>query len=418
MINLKRNFLLHSICWLLGLTGSAYAGPPVKSGLDILLEKQLALVQGKKVGIITNQTGVNGQGKHMVDLLAAVPNVKLTAIFAPEHGLRGTIEAGFKINDQRDEKTGVPIYGIYGKIRKPTTEMLRLVEVLVFDMQDVGTRFYTYISTMSLCMEAAAENNIAFIVLDRPNPINGCMVEGPVLQPAFRSFTGIQPVPVRHGMTIGELARMFNAEGWLAGRKQARLTVVSMEGWKREMFYPETGLPWKAPSPNMVTPTTALLYAGVGLAEVTNISEGRGTLTPFENIGAPWLTGYCSLATALRQDSIPGVLIDTTSFVPREISGMAAQPQYRGQICYGLKFTITDPAVFPSVTLGIHLLAAVRKLHPDKFAWKSPRGPQYMFGDTTTGTLFDAGKSAAEIQKNWEPELDRFKAIRAKYLLY
>jgi uncharacterized protein YbbC (DUF1343 family) len=418
MIRLLKLVLPLTIYWSLLPTGTVYSAAPVKPGLEILLEKQLSLIQGKRVGIVTNQTGVDRQGRHIVDLLAAVPGVKLTAIFAPEHGLRGTIEAGYKINNQLDAKTGTPIYSIYGKINKPTPEMLRNIEVLVFDMQDVGARFYTYISTMSLCMEAAAENNIDFIVLDRPNPIDGIMVEGPVLGTQYRSFTGIQPIPVRHGMTIGELARMFNEEGWLTRGIKVRLTVVPMEGWKRETWRTEWGLPWVKPSPNIVSPATALLYVGVGLVEGTNVSEGRGTPAPFENVGAPWLTGYQDLAAALRLAGIPGVVIDTVSFIPHEISGMAAKPQYQRMVCHGIKFAVTRSDSFPSVALGMHLIAGIKKLHPEKFSWKAPHSADYLFGDSTTGALFDTGKTAREIQESWGPGLEQFKNIRAKYLLY
>ncbi|MDW7681663.1 MAG: DUF1343 domain-containing protein, partial [bacterium] len=261
----------------------------VSLGIDILLDEHLDLIQGKRVGIITNQTGVNSDGKHIIDLVFEAPEVELTALYGPEHGLRGDVEGGLTISHLVDPKTGVPIYSIYGKTKKPTPEMLQNVDVLIFDIQDVGARFYTYISTMSLCMEAAAENQISFIVLDRPNPITGTIVEGPVLAPEYQSFVGIHPIALRHGMTVGELALMFNEQSWLANGIQVELQIVKMKNWRRDSWYGELGLEWIKPSPNMPSATTALLYPGMGLLESCNVSEGRGTAAPFIQIGAPWL---------------------------------------------------------------------------------------------------------------------------------
>ncbi|MDZ7263306.1 MAG: DUF1343 domain-containing protein [candidate division KSB1 bacterium] len=391
--------------------------PPIKFGIDVLLDRELEVIQNQRVGLITNQTGVDANGTHVIDLLFRAPGVKLVALFAPEHGIRGDVEGGATINDQQDPQTGVPIFSIYGATNKPTPEMLAGVDVLVFDIQDVGTRFYTYISTMSLCMEAAAENNIHFVVLDRPNPITGAMVEGPVLEPEHASFVGIHPIALRHGMTIGELAQMFNEEGWLANGVRCQLTVIPLEHWDRQSWYPELGWRWIKPSPNMTSPTTALLYPGIGLLEACNVAEGRGTLRPFENIGAPWLD-HNALAELLRQENIPGIKFDTTSFVPIDLPGMAMNPKYEGQRCHGLAFSITDPHRFPAVSFGLHLICAIKKLHPDKFAWKSPRSPLLMFGDDETPQAIDKGKSAREILQSWQAKLEAFKQLREKYLLY
>jgi len=396
---------------------SQQSAHPVKFGIDVLMESKLDLLEGKRVGVVTNQTGMDSRGTHIIDLLYNEPDVKLAALFAPEHGIRGDVEGGYQIDSQKDSKTGVPILSIYGKIKKPTPEMLKNIDVLVFDIQDVGTRFYTYISTMSNCMEAAAENNIEFIVLDRPNPITGAMVEGPVLEEEYKSFVGIHPIALRHGMTVGELARMFNEEGWLANGIKAKLTVIRVENWTRESWYGELGRKWIKPSPNMPSPTTALLYPGMGLLETNNVSEGRGTTTPFENIGAPWLDNT-SLAKILIDADIPGIKIDTTSYVPIDMPGAVMNPKFEGQRCKGLKFTITDPLRFPSVEFGIHLICAVKKMHPSKFAWRSVRGPLIMFGNSKTPKAIDEGKSAGEITQSWQPKLDAFKKIRAKYLLY
>ena len=391
--------------------------PSVKFGLDVLMKSKLDLLKGKRVGVITNQTGVDSKGTHIIDLLYQAPAVELVAIFAPEHGIRGDMEGGDQIDNEKDTKTGVPILSIYGQTRKPTPEMLQDIDVLIFDIQDVGTRFYTYISTMSLCMEAAAENNIEFVVLDRPNPISGTIVEGPVLEEEYKSFVGIHPIALRHGMTVGELARMFNEEGWLTDGVKAKLTVIKIKNWKRENWYGDLGLKWIKPSPNMPSPTTALLYPGMGLLESCNISEGRGTNKPFENIGAPWLD-QVTITKILNEAKIPGIKIDTTSYIPVDMPGAAMNPKFEGQRCNGLLLTITEPQRFPSVEFGIHLICAIKAIHPDKFAWKSPQSPLRMFGNDETPQAIDQGKSPEEIFGSWHSKVEPFKKTRDKYLLY
>ena len=389
----------------------------IKLGLDVLLEEQIDLIKGKRVGIITNQTGVNSKGKHIVDLLHQSPYVKLVALFGPEHGIRGNVEGGFRINYHVDEKTGVPIFSIYGKTKKPTPEMLKNIDVLIFDIQDVGTRFYTYISTMSLCMEAAAENGIQFIVLDRPNPITGNLVEGPVLKPEFKSFVGIHPIALRHGMTVGELAKMFNEQGWLANGIRADLYIVKMKKWRRSFWYGELGLKWVKPSPNMPTPTTALLYPGMGLLEACNVSEGRGTTHPFENIGAPWID-HLALKKIMEAAHIPGIQMDTTSYVPVDIPGAAMNPKYEGERCKGLSLKVIDPQTFPSVSFGIHLICAIRKLHPDKFKWRTQRSSLLMFGEKETPQLIMEGQDPEVIMNRLQKEVKKFSELRKRYLLY
>ena len=391
--------------------------PSVKFGLDVLMKSKLDLLKGKRVGVITNQTGVDSKGTHIIDLLYQAPAVELVAIFAPEHGIRGDVEGGDQIDNQKDTKTGVPILSIYGQTRKPTPEMLQDIDVLIFDIQDVGTRFYTYISTMSLCMEAAAQNNIEFMVLDRPNPITGTIVEGPVLEEEYKSFVGIHPIALRHGMTVGELARMFNEEGWLTDGVKAKLTVIKIKNWKRENWYGDLGLKWIKPSPNMPSPTTALLYPGMGLLESCNISEGRGTNKPFEIIGAPWLD-QVTITKILNEAKILGIKIDTTSYIPVDMPGAAMNPKFEGQRCNGLLLTITEPQRFPSVEFGIHLICAIKAIHPDKFAWKSPQSPLRMFGNDETPQAIDQGKFPTEIIDSWHSKLEEFNKIRNNYLLY
>ncbi|MCI0494215.1 DUF1343 domain-containing protein [candidate division KSB1 bacterium] len=391
--------------------------PKFKLGIDVMVNSKFATIQGKRVAIITNQTGLDSQGNHIIDLFFTAPGVELVALFGPEHGIRGDVEGGFDINDQKDPKTGVPIISIYGNTNKPTPEMLQGIDVLIFDIQDVGARFYTYISTMSLCMEAAAENNIEFIVLDRPNPITGMIVEGPVLKDEYKSFVGIHRIALRHGMTVGELAKMFNEEGWLANGVKANLTVIPMENWRRNSWYGELRIQWIKPSPNMPLPMTALLYPGMGLLETCNISEGRGTAKPFENIGAPWLDNV-SLTNILQESGISGVSIDTISYIPVDMPGAAMNPKYEGQLCHGLLLSVTDPRQFQSVAFGLHLICAAKKLHPDKFAWNSQRSPRLMFGNDETPVAIDAGQTAEQIIESWTPDLVTFQLIREKYLLY
>lgn len=409
--------------WWVLLLGALCCSPakepspsPVESGLDVLLATDWSLLKGKRVGLITNHTGIDRQGRHIADLLHGAPGVTLSKLFAPEHGIRGTVEAGAQIGTEVDAKTRVPILSLYGATKKPTPEMLSDLDVLVFDIQDVGTRFYTYISTMSLAMEAAAEQQIPFVVLDRPNPIGGVMVEGPVLAPENRSFVGIHPVALRHGMTVGELARLFNEEGWLAGGKKAELTVVRMKNWRRHMLFGDTGLPWVKPSPNMISPLTALLYPGIGLLEATNVAEGRGTAAPFENIGAPWID-TAKLLQALRQHAFAGLAIDSTSFVPVDLPGMATNPKYKGQLCKGLRLRVTKPESLRAVDFGIHLIAALRDLHPDKLAIREA-GMRLMTGSTPVTTALIRGEAPEAIIASWNQELQTFLSLRQRYLLY
>ncbi|MHC4745057.1 MAG: exo-beta-N-acetylmuramidase NamZ family protein, partial [Planctomycetota bacterium] len=260
----------------------------VKTGLDNIASYH-EMFRGKRVGIITNHTGCNSAGRHITDVFAEMEGVKVTALFGPEHGIKGSKAAGEKIDSEAGEAEDIPVYSLYGKTLKPTPEMLKNVDVLVFDIQDVGARFYTYTYTMSLAMEAAAENRKRFVVLDRPNPINGLTVEGSVLEPRFASFVGLYPIPVRHGMTVGELALMFNRQGWLKGGVRADLVVVSVGSWRRGDWYDKTGLRFIKPSPNMTDLNTAIVYPGLCLLEGTNVSEGRGTRKPFLQFGAPWI---------------------------------------------------------------------------------------------------------------------------------
>lgn len=392
------------------------AAAVLHTGLDRLARGEVEELKGKKVGVITNQTGRTADGVHIADVVAQNHDMTLAALFAPEHGIRGKVEGGAKISAERDDKTGAPIFSLYGKTRKPTPEMLAGLDALIFDIQDVGARFYTYISTMSLAMEAAAENGIPFYVLDRPNPIGGDLVEGPVLDLQFRSFVGMHAIPLRHGMTVGELAILYNRQGWLAQGVQADLHVVPMQGWRRGMVFEETGLRWTPPSPNMPTPTTALLYPGVGLLEATNFSEGRGTDSPFEIVGAPWADNE-ALIGALQDAHLPGIDFVPAAFTPVDMPGKATNPKYEGRLCRGIRFRVLDPHSLQSVALGVHLLVALQRLFPQDFRMREA-GMARMTGQAWIYQDILQGKSASQIIAAWQDGLQQFLELRERVLLY
>lgn len=383
----------------------------VSPGVEVLLDSELHLISGKRVGLITNMTGIDSQGTHIADRLRATHGVELVAMFAPEHGLRGDRQAGEYVPSYVDPVTKLPVHSLYGNTRRPTSEMLRGIDVLIFDIQDVGTRFYTYIYTMAYAMEAAAEHGIPFIVLDRPNPIGGEIVEGPVLDPKLSSFVGLYPIPLRHGMTVGELALFFNSEFGIG----ADLTVVPMRGWKRWMWFDDTELPWVPPSPNMRTLATATVYPGLGLIEGTNVSEGRGTEAPFEIIGAPWIDGP-RLAAALNAKGIPGVRFGVATFTP-------TTSKYQGERSEGVRIEVTDRARFRAVTTGLHVISTIKELYPNRFAWRAPdRSGRYFFdqlaGVESVRWLIDARTPVPNIVRSWQGPLEEFLKRRDLYLLY
>jgi uncharacterized protein YbbC (DUF1343 family) len=388
----------------------------VKIGAEILIEKHLDLIKGKKIGIVTNHTGILPDGRHIVDVLNEIEGVKIVALFGPEHGIRGEVPDGKSISHGVDAKTGIPVFSLYGEVKKPTEEMLKDIDVLIFDIQDVGARFYTYISTMSYCMEACAEMGKKFIVLDRPNPIRGVYVDGPILEPRFKSFVGLHPIPVAHGMTVGELAKMFNDEGWLKNAVKADLTVVKMENYSRKMWFDQTGLPWVKPSPNMMTLKTAIVYTATCFIEGTNVSEGRGTQHPFEWIGAPWIDGE-KLAKELNYYKLPGVKFEPISFTPTDIEKVTVDPKYEGEKCGGVYLNVYDREKFEPVKVGVYILYALKKLYPDKFKWRTA-GQDRLWGTDKVRLMIDEGKKPDEIIKTWEDDVKKFLSIRQKYLLY
>ncbi|WP_257348938.1 exo-beta-N-acetylmuramidase NamZ family protein [Pseudalkalibacillus decolorationis] len=383
----------------------------VKLGIEVLLDDQKELIEGQRVGLITNPTGVDKNLNSVVDLLHNDPDVELTALYGPEHGVRGSEQAGDYVEYYIDEETGLPVYSLYGQTRKPTPEMLENIDVLMFDIQDVGTRFYTYIYTMAYAMEAAAENDIPFIVLDRPNPLGGKAVEGPVLDPAFSSFVGLYPIPLRHGMTVGELATLFNEEFDIG----ADLTVVEMKGWKRKMLYDDTSLEFVLPSPNMPTVDTALVYPGAALIEGTNVSEGRGTTKPFELIGAPFINST-DLSAELNGLDLPGVTFRAASFTPMF-------SKHRGELSHGVQIHVTDKEAFQPVEMGLHLVKTIHDMYPEDFAFRAENSAGVSFFDNLIGNgwvreAIENGESVDEIKAQWQGDLDQFKKLRENYLIY
>lgn len=401
-----------------GATPGPRRGRRVRPGIEVLLEERPDVLRGRKVGIITNPTGVLPDLTHTVDALAA--KTDLAAIFAPEHGFRGSEQAGEGEGDYRDPRTGVPVYDIYGKDREEIAATFERagVETVLFDIQDVGARFYTYIWTMSDSMEAAAISGRRYVVLDRPNPITGLEAQGPVLRPEYSTFVGRYPISQRHGMTVAELARMFNAE-FIPGRtggERADLAVVPMEGWSREMYFEETGLPWVMPSPNMPTVDTAVVYPGTCMFEGTNLSEGRGTTRPFELLGAPYIDW--KLSDAVRALDLPGTTFREAYFAP-------TFSKYQGETVGGVQVYVTDRYAHDPIRTALAIMIEARRLYPDGFAWRydawDPERPYWI--DKLTGsdhvrTSVDAGKSPDEIVAGWQDELGAFRRMRQKYLLY
>ncbi|MFA1710391.1 exo-beta-N-acetylmuramidase NamZ domain-containing protein [Peribacillus frigoritolerans] len=378
----------------------------VSPGIEVLLKDEKNVLRGKKVGLITNPTGIDSKLTSIVDLLHDDPDINLTALFGPEHGVRGDAQAGASVEYYIDEKTGLPVYSLYGKTKKPTPEMLKDVEVLVFDIQDVGTRYYTYIYTMAYAMEAAKENDIPFIVLDRPNPQGGESVDGPVLEPEFSSFVGLYPIPLKHGMTVGELATLFNKEFKIG----ADLKVIKMKGWKRDMDYDDTGLPFVLPSPNMPTVSTTFVYSATGLIEGTNVSEGRGTTKPFELIGAPYINSD-ELAGKLNALRLPGVKFRAASFTP-------TFSKHAGKLSHGVEVYITDREEFKAVPTGLHIIKTIQDLYPGDFEFLAANNFNLLIGNGWIMSRIKEGSSVNEIMKEYQVKQDAFKKVRKNYLLY
>lgn len=378
------------------------ADEQTKPGIDALEGDGFASLRGKRVGVITNQTGVDSRGRRTIDVLAKADGVKLVAIFSPEHGIAANADVSV-VTNASDAASGLAIYSLYGDTRRPTDAMLKGIDVLVFDIQDAGVRFYTYVTTMAYCMEAAAKHNIAFFVLDRPNPLGGEIIEGPMLDPEKLSFVGYFPMPVRYAMTLGELARMFNAENKIG----TDLQVVEMKEWQRRDMYWMTGLPWIPPSPNLPRVANLVPYPGIEILQAGGVSVARGADFAFLEFGAPWIRPSDLLAE-LKKRSIPGVSFSATSFTPK--SG-----PYAGQECRGVALTVADRDNFRSMLMGLEIAEALHRLYPQEFQITKMIT---LLGSQSTVDQLERGDNPKDIEAGWAAELEKFRAMRAKYLIY
>ncbi len=405
--------------------------PPVKLGVQVLFEKHPDLIRGKRIGLITNPTGYDGNLESIVQLFRAQPGVELAALYGPEHGVRGNAQAGEYVPFYFDAHFKLPVFSLYGQTQKPPANMMtnideymrafdtqhagkqvepgmmRSVDVMVFDLQDVGTRVYTYIATMAFAMQAAAEAGIPFIVLDRPNPINGAAMEGPVLEyPQHSSFIGLYPIPLRHGMTAGELAQLFN-EKFLT--KKVKLTVVPMENWRRSEWFDETSLPWVLPSPNLPTSDSAAVYPGQVILEGTNLSEGRGTTKPFEFFGAPWIDGFV-LAKKLNERHLPGVKFREVWFTP-------TFSKFSGKTCGGCQLHVTNRSAYQSVATALVILSVVKEVYGDQLELHD-RYFDSVMGTSSVRRALESGAPADQIVSGFSPGLAEFAKLREPFLLY
>jgi uncharacterized protein YbbC (DUF1343 family) len=371
------------------------------AGIDVLEQQNFAPLRGKRVGLITNHTGVTRDGRSTIDVLVRAPGVRLAALFSPEHGIRGDRDE--QIESGRDAATGLPIHSLYGQTLRPTDAMLEGLDALVFDMQDAGVRFYTYVTTMAYAMEAAARRGLPFFVLDRPNPIGGVRIEGPVLDGDKLSFTGYFPMPVRTAMTLGELARMFNAENKIG----CELHVIALRDWRRADWFDATGLRWVNPSPNLRSLDAAALYPGLEILQAADVSVGRGTTRPFELFGAPWIRG-AELAERLNSRNIPGMRFAPTELTPD--SGLHA-----GERCQGATVEITDRSAIEAMRMGLEIAAALRELYPEQFDVAKILS---LLGNSGTIERLRRGETADSVVRSWDAQLEAFRQMRAKYLLY
>jgi uncharacterized protein YbbC (DUF1343 family) len=380
-----------------------HSGRPgrVQVGLDVLESEKFAPFRGKHIGLITNHTGLDAQGRSTVDLLSHTPGVQLVALFSPEHGLAGNNDE--RASSTKDAATGLPIYSLYAETRRPTDAMLQGIDTLVFDVQDAGVRFYTYTTTMAYCMEEAAKHNIAFYVLDRPNPLGGEIVEGPVLDADKTSFTGYYPLPVRYGLTTGELAQFLNGENHI----NCELHVIAMKNWHRNYFYESTGSRWVPPSPNLRTLKGSILYPGLEILQSAGVSVGRGTEAPFEEFGAPWINGD-EVAAELNARHLPGLRFTDQPFIP--VVGL-----YGGQRCGGVAVRVTDKQAVRSMSMGVEIAAILKRLYPTNF---DPAKLLFLVANADTIRQLQEGTPPEQIVASWSTQLNDFDTLRRKYYLY
>ena len=395
--------------FMIGLSSGQAARPAdaaVRPGIEVLLADVPAVIRGKRVALITNHTGIDRSRASDIDLIARHSDLQLVALLAPEHGIRGTLEAGVKVGDEKDPKTGVPIYSLYkAEGQRPSDEMLKGVEAILYDLQEVGGRTWTYVSSMALAMEVAAKKKIPFVVLDRPNPIGGEIVEGALLDPAFKSFVGMYPIPARHGMTVGELATLFNTKYGIG----ADLIVIRTANWKRSQWLDETGLPWINPSPNLRSLAALTSYPGTVYFEGTNLTEGRGTDRPFEQVGAPWLNAR-AVVQAMNEKRLPGIRFEAIT-----LSVEPTAAKFPGQTIPGIRFAITDRLVYRPVRTALILIDEIRRQHPKDFTWG--KSIDRLTGSDKVRLAINSGELPALLDA-WDREAAQFARDRKPYLLY
>jgi uncharacterized protein YbbC (DUF1343 family) len=387
----------------------------IRLGIDTLLDRDRSLVAGRRVGVVSNPASIDQSFRHTADRIAADPDIEMTALFGPQHGFRSDVQDNMiETPHGKDARRQVPIYSLYSETREPTPEMLREIDVLIIDLQDVGTRVYTYIYTMANCMRAAAKHGVRVVVCDRPNPVGGTAVEGATLRPEYASFVGQYPIPLRHGLTIGELARLFNDEFGLG----AALDVIPLEGWRRSMYYDDTALPWVMPSPNLPTLDSAIVYPGAVLFEGTLLSEGRGTTRPFELVGAPWIDGE-RLADAMNARGLSGVHFRPVFFEP-------TFQKHARQTCGGCQIHVLDRTQFEAVRTSVELIAECRAQNPARFAWREPpyeyeqeKMPiDILYGSDRLRLAIDGGGARQALVAEWRNDVDAFSRVRERHLLY
>jgi len=383
----------------------------VKLGNENFLKNFPAELQEKRLGLVINHTSLLPGGKSLVQSLLDKGHT-VRALFSPEHGFSGIAEGGKEVQDGQHK--GIKIFSLYGKTRKPTPEQIREIDAFVYDIQDVGTRYYTYITTLKYVLEAASKEKTPVYVMDRPNPAGGVITEGPLLLPEYQSFIGAFPIPVRYGLTPGELAMMMKGEGWVP--EEGTLHVVRMEGWKRSYFWKDTGLPWIPTSPNMPTPETAIIYPGTGLLEAINLNEGRGTPFPFLQFGAPWLNSI-SIIKLLNEERPFGIELEPVNYTPVSLPGKALHPLYENEICHGIRVRITEEEKFFSLRFAVALMKALKEQHPDKIS-PNPRRLNLMFGNDLLVRYLEGGITYKKLMEDIEREESIFREKRKKYLLY
>jgi uncharacterized protein YbbC (DUF1343 family) len=397
------------------MASTAPATRTVRIGIERLIEEDRSLVAGARVALVSNPASIDRGFRHAAEILGDDPRIELVALFGPQHGFRSDLQDNMiETPHARDERRRIPIYSLYSETREPTPEMLRDVDVLVVDLQDVGTRVYTYIYTMANCMRAAARHGVRVVVCDRPNPVGGLAIEGTILRPECVSFVGQFPIPLRHGMTIAELARLFNQEFSIG----AALDIVPLDGWRRSMYFDETGLPWVIPSPNLPTLDSTIVYPGAVLFEGTMLSEGRGTTRPFELIGAPWIDGD-SLASAMNARGLPGVHFRATFFEP-------TFQKHAKQTCGGCQLHVTDRDAFQPVRTAVELIDGFRRQNPSAFAWRQPpyeyehdKWPiDILYGSDAVRTTIDGEGDISPLIASWKDEEEAFRKTREKFLMY